>query len=443
MSEGKKTIGIEKKAMSRIGVSERQNWYSIAFIWIGIMVCVPALMVGSILASAMSFREVVIASIIGYAILAVIMSFMSMISSDLGLPAAMAATKGYGDRGASYVSSIIFFVGSLGWFGVQTAACAAAFSVIMGYVGVNFPFWLGAIIWGALMVSTAVTGFSVMKWLNYLTVPFLLIVCAYGAIYGIGEAGSDHLFAWEPGAMPLTVGISITVGTMAVGAVISGDYARYAKARGHAVAASFCGVLPSGIFMFAIGAIMAISIGDYDIVRVFAGLGLPILSMIVLIIATWTTNMGNAYTAGLAAMKITGLKDKYRPVVTMIVGAVGIAFAISGIANALISFISIISAITPALAGVIIADYWIIGKGKPENWYRVKGVNWIGIISWIIGSVVALFFSFFAPALDSIIVAIIAYTVLFKILGHTSMGGQGKLPVPGEEGDENEKEAAA
>ena len=433
-----KTFSVEKKAMSRIDASERQNWYSIAFIWIGIMVCVPALMVGSILASAMSFQNVVIAAVIGYAILGLIMSFMSMISSDLGLPAAMAATKGYGDLGASYVSSIIFFIGSLGWFGVQTAACAAAFSVIMGFVGVNFPFWLGAIIWGSLMVLTAVTGFTLMKWLNYLTVPFLLIVCAYGAIYGIGDAGSDTLFAWAPDAMPLTTAISITVGTMAVGAVISGDYARYAKGRGHAVAASFGGVLPSGVFMFSIGAIMAITVGEYDIVMVFAGLGLPVLSMIVLIIATWTTNMGNAYVAGLAAMKITGLPDKHRPVVTLVVGGLGIAFAISGIANALISFISIISAITPALAGVIIADYWIIGKGKPENWYRVKGVNWVGIISWVVGSVIALFFSFFAPALDSIIVAIVVYTILFKICGHTVMGGQGKLPLPGEE-----EEAAA
>ncbi|MCK9217773.1 MAG: hypothetical protein M0P77_07650, partial [Firmicutes bacterium] len=66
----------------------------------------------------------------------------------------------------------------------------------------------------------------------------------------------------------------------------------------------------------------------------------------------------------------------------------------------------------PPIAGIMIADYWIIGKGKPENWYPVKGINWIGILSWAAGSIVALFFSFFSPALDGIIVCLISYLIL-------------------------------
>jgi len=185
--------------------------------------------------------------------------------------------------------------------------------------------------------------------------------------------------------------------------------------------------------MLSIGGIMAINVQNTDIVAIFAGLGFPVLSMIVLIIATWTTNMGNAYTAGLAVMKVTGLRDELRPMVTLITGGFGIALAISGLANALISFISVISAVTPSVAGVMIADYWIIGKGDPSKWYRVKGFNWIGVISWVLGSIVALFFSFFSTALDSILVAMVSYLILFALFGKTSLAGQGRLPLPGEE----------
>ena len=49
----------------------------------------------------------------------------------------------------------------------------------------------------------------------------------------------------------------------------------------------------------------------------FAGLGLPVLAMLVLILATWTTNTGNAYMSGLAVCKMFSIKDKDRPKVTM------------------------------------------------------------------------------------------------------------------------------
>jgi cytosine permease len=432
----KKSLGIERKAMSRIPESERQNWYSIAFIWIGIMICVPALMVSGALAGSMTFNNVVLASFIGYGVVTIIMCLMSSISSDLGIPAAMAVSKGFGDRGSSYVTSIIFFIGCIGWFAYQTSACAAAFSMGMSLVGIpNFPIWLGTVIWGTLMVASSVTGFKWIKWINYITVPFLVIVCAYGGWYGLNQVGGfdvimNHVPTTET---PLTEAISVCIGMMAVGAVISGDYSRYSKNRIHTVAASVGGVLPVAVFLFAIGAIMAISVQESDIVMIFAGLGFPVFSMIVLIISTWTTNTGNAYMAGLAAMKITGLKDELRPKVTLIVGAISIVVSASGLASAIISFVSFISAITPSVAGVVIADYWIIGKGKPENWHRVKGFNWIGIISWLIGSIVAVFFSFFSPGLDSIITSIIAYLILYAILGKTSLVGQGRMPLPGEE----------
>ena len=430
-----KSLGIERIAMSRVPEEKRQNWYSIAFIWIGIMIAVPALMVAGAFAGTMTFQNIVLATFIGYGVIAVTMSLISIISSDLGIPATMAASKGFGDSGSNYIISIIFIIGCIGWFAVQTAACAAAFSMLMSFVGIeNFPIWAGAVIWGTVMLITSVTGFSYLKWINYITVPFLVFVCAYGAYYAVSHTGFDAVLAHSPQEqMPLTAAISICIGMMAVGAVVSGDYSRYSKNRKHTIAASVGGILPVAIFMYAIGAIMAICVQESDIVMIFAGLGFPVFGMLVLIIATWTTNTGNAYIAGLAAMKISGLRDELRPRVTFIVGILGIVLALTGIADALISFISIISAVTPSVAGVMIADYWIIGKGKPENWYRVKGFNWIGIIAWIIGSIIALFFSFFSPGLDSIITATIAYLILFAIFGKTSLAGQGRMPLPDEE----------
>ena len=38
---------VEKKALSRVPKEQRQSWYSIAFIWIGTMICIPMLMLAA------------------------------------------------------------------------------------------------------------------------------------------------------------------------------------------------------------------------------------------------------------------------------------------------------------------------------------------------------------------------------------------------------------
>lgn len=420
-----KSTNIERKALSRVEAHERQSWTSIAFIWIGTMICIPMLMVGGIFSTAMTLGNIALAAFLGFAICCIIMVLTGMQGTDLGLPCTMCATKAFGDRGASLLMSVVIFIAQLGWFGVQTATCATAFNTLLQYWGVAFPFWISCVIWGAVMLVTAVYGFKFMKILNYIAVPALLIMCGYGAIFAINMAGFDNLSSYVPAAtMPLSMGISIVIGLFAVGTVINADYSRYAKKRGDTVKATVIGVLPAAVIMILIGAVMALAAGNYDITAVFASLGLPVVSMLVLILATWTTNTGNAYTAGLAAMKIFSFKDERRPLVTLVCGGIGTLVAIAGLASVLESFISILSSLVPPIAGVMIADYWIIGRGKPENWHPVRGFNWNGIVSWAAGATVSLFFSFFSPALDGIAVCCVVYLILNALFGKTAMAGQ-------------------
>ena len=350
--------------------------------------------------------------------------------TDLGLPCTMCATKAFGDRGSSLLMSVVILVAQFGWFGVQTATCATAFNTLLQYWNVSMPFWLSCIIWGGVMLFTAVYGFKFMKMLNYIAVPALVALCLYGMFYAINTKGFSTLTSYVPeNTMPMSSAISIVIGLFAVGTVINADYSRYAKSRMDTAKATVLGVLPAAVLMIFIGAVMALAAGNYDITAVFASLGMPIISMLVLILATWTTNTGNAYTAGLAAMKVFNFKDELRPKVTLVCGVIGTIVAIAGLATVLESFITVLSSLVPPIAGIMIADYWIIGKGKPENWYPVKGINWIGILSWAAGSVVALFFSFFSPALDGIIVCLISYLILNSVLSKTVLAGEGKVNI--------------
>ncbi len=438
MAKNSKILSVEKKALGRVKESEKQSWWSIAFIWIGILICIPSLMIGGSLAEGLSIGQVVLTTVIAYSLIGALMTLTGIIGGDLGLPSAMCAAKAFGDSGSSYIISVISFISSIGWFGVQTATCAAAFSTMMEIFNIDFPQWAGCILWGAIMLATSVTGYTFMKVLNYVAVPFLVITCIYGAVRGINIMGMSDLMAYTPSeSMTMTSGVSICIGGMAASVVISSDYSRYSKSRADTLKASFFGVLPAGVIMVSIGGIMGVTTGESDITQMFVNIGFPVISMLILVLATWTTNTGNAYVAGMACMKIGNFREELRPRVTLIAGAIGIVMALTGLANSLTAFLNILSAIMPPVAGVMIADYYIFGKAKPENWYRVKGVNWIGILSWGVGAVAGLFFSFFSSGFDSILAATIAYIILNALLGKTSLAGQGRLPLPGEEEEGN------
>lgn len=423
------------KGISQIAENERRSWTSVAFIWAGTMVCIPMLMVGGMFAGALTVPSILIVTVAGFAVCCLMMILAGIIGSDLGLNATMTSTRAFGMTGANFSMALVIFIAETGWFAVQTATCAVAFNTLMELVGIAFPFWLSCTIWGVVMFITAVYGVNWMSILNYIAFPLLLVLCIYGAGRSVNVVGWDQITSTvTENTMAIPAAVSTVIGLFALGATCNADYTRFCKSRGDVVKATVIGVLPAAVIMIMVGAVMALGTGNYDITSMFAGLGLPVVSMIVLVLATWTTNTGNAYMSGLAVCKMFSIKDKHRPIATFAVGVLGIIMAIMGLADALNTYISIIGGVVPPIMGIIIADYWVICKGRKEEWAPVKGVNWIGIIAWIFGGGFGLIetmgiVTVFSAALDGVIIAFVAYIVLYKALGNTKLAGQGRLTI--------------
>ena len=93
------------------------------------------------------------------------------------------------------------------------------------------------------------------------------------------------------------------------------------------------------------------------------------------------------------------------------------------------------SGLIPPLAGVLIAAYWIVGKGKKENFKMRPGFSAPGVISFLVGAVLAcitggtfanfpglvaalpfLNTPFFVGPVNGIIVSLVLYVLLSKII---------------------------
>ena len=229
--------------LSPISAAEKRKWWSIAFIWVGSMICIPMLMVGGIFGSVLTMGSIFWATLIGFAVCCVLMIFGGIIGSDTGLNATMTSTRAFGMTGANFTMALVIFICEAGWFAVQTATCALAFNTLMAVLGVsNFPFWLSCVIWGVVMFITAVYGVKWMAVLNYIAVPLLVILCAYGGIHSINIAGWGTIKSAVPAnLMTMPAAISTVIGLFALGATCNADYTRYCKTRGDVVKAIAAG----------------------------------------------------------------------------------------------------------------------------------------------------------------------------------------------------------
>lgn len=400
---------------------QRQGWVSLAMIWIGAMICVPCLMVGGYLGMGFTLGGVITCILIGYTIVCTYMCFMGMQSCDTGLPTVSMASGPLGTKGAQYIISTLLAIACVGWFGIQSAVCGASFSAMIGSMtGFMIPAWLSSLVWGALMLVTAMYGYKALKYLNYIAVPALVLVLIYGLYAAITKNNGIAVVSSYTPAAPMTLvqGVSLAVATFALGGVISGDYSRYAKNRGDVIKSSVLGVIPAGLGMMVIGAVLTIVTGQYDISAVLAAVGVPAFGLVALVLATWTTNVTNAYSGGIAFSSLLGVGEKGFKVTTGVAGAIGTILAAVGIMNQFQGFLNILTAFIPPVAGVIMADYWIIGKGKKENFKITEGFNWIGIIAFAIGAAVAYCTGsvpsmiFFVGPINGIVVSMVLYIVL-------------------------------
>lgn len=297
----------ERSSGFEIKPEQRQSWGSIALVWAGGMICVPCLMVGGVLSgNGLSIMQIIASIFIGYGLICAYMIFIGMAACDTGIPVAVMAEGALGKQGARYIISLLLAFACIGWFGIQSATCGQAFATMvanmLGKDASSLAIAISSIVWGIIMLVTACAGFKGLKWLNYIAVPLLVIVCVYGVIAGLmGNDGFSKIAAYDPEkSAGMIFGISMVVASFALGGVISGDYCRFAKSRADVIKSSIVGVIPAGLFMLLTGALLSLVTGQYDISTILVSIGLPLVGLFALVAATWTTNVTNAYSGGLA-----------------------------------------------------------------------------------------------------------------------------------------------
>jgi len=404
--------------------AEAVSGFQIGVVLIGISITLPLMYSAGELAQGIGLRRGIIAGLVG----ALILSLMSIPAAIVGvrtrLSSYMIIEHTFGYAGAKFVN-FWFGVFLLGWYAVTAELFGRTLFLAAGELTtLAMPEWAFTVMSSAIVTVTTIYGFKAIDRLALVAVPFLLLALIVVVILSLQRSGfADLLQLDNAGSINMPTAISAVIGAAIVGVVLTPDLTRYARNVRDCITASFLGQGVGMSVVYVCGMIPVLVWGELEPMSYMFLMGFGVIALLVLVFATWTTNVINLYSAALAA-RASIPAGRYRGVV-VITGIVGTVAALAGIADNLIDFLVVMGLLVPPIAGVYLADFFYFKRtdfsterlvGRPA--IRVNAVA-IGLGTGVLST-----WMFYTErsltslgALDSLLISIVAYIALQKISG--------------------------
>lgn len=275
-----------------------------------------------------------------------------------------------------------------------------------------------------LMGIFALIGINAITILGYIAIPSIIFLSLATAIKSVGVVGAFSVITEFIPSDPMSIagGITVVIGTWILStATCIADIMRYAKNVKQAALSALVGLVGGNSLLVICGAISSIAVGDSDLTSVLLTLGLVIPSVILMTTNIFTTNASNIYSTSLNLSNAFHLDRRILISIILVISAL-LTLTRPYQIDSLFTFLNLLGVIVPPLAGIILADFYIVHKGHYEALDSAKLKDWTLApwLTWAIAYGVVYLLeraAFGLPALNGIIIAVILYPILNKIFG--------------------------
>ncbi|GGB48094.1 permease [Virgibacillus dakarensis] len=408
------------EAIDPVPAKQRGHWIGPFSVNAGLEFTIPVLTTGAILTANFSMWKTFWILITALVITWVGNALNGYMGAKTGRSSTVIARSSFGSMQARIVIGINIMIVCLFWWALQTHVAGDAIAAIFGITKESDPMlWvLIVILAGITFAVPSILGYESMKWTDYIAVPAGLLLVIAGIYLALENNGWSEIVSWNPTPTMTVVGaISLVISVNISQWVSSADYTRYAKPIVKDNMIIPLGVVGIGFPLFLVGGVMAIGGGEADIVAVMLNLNFPLWGFLILYLATWTSQLVNNYSMGLALANMFNINSgKGRAILTLLGTIVGLLLAMTNIMTQFENFLYVIGLTTPPVAAIMMADYFIIRKQTFED---VKGWNWVATVAMVVGFALGYLtqyvYPFGMPLLQSFVVSGIIYFIGMKI----------------------------
>ncbi len=329
----------------------------------------------------------------------------AMLGMKTGHPLYVVGSSTFGTSGGYLMPGLLMGLLQVGWFCVATFFAA---KFVLTGLGLNstpksIPFIVACLLWGYGMAYVGVKGIGyvakVATYLNFIPLIMILIVF-FKTFDGIAqyEAPVQNPYVAFTLIMQIVIGFFATAG--AAGADFGINSRNESDVKwGGLVGIALAALVAGGLPLLSIAGAKALNPGlmslNYDAVIPSMGGALAAVMFFLFAIASIPPTCFCAFIASNSfSTMIPGIP---RMTSTMAAVTVAIVLAITGAAENLVGFFSIVGASFGPICGAMAADYLLSGR----KWSGPReGINWAGYIAWALGFFVGVMP--FIPAFEGI-----------------------------------------
>lgn len=272
------------------------------------------------------------------------------------------------------------------------------------------------------MIVTAIYGFSAIDRLSRVVVPLMLILLIMGCYQVFRDYTGESFLAFAPKSnaeiRSVGIGVSAVVGAFMVGVCIAPDMTRFSKRPADSVVAALCSYGTCSPLVLVVAGLPVMLSESKDLVSAYQSIGLGLPALIILVLATWTTNVNNLYSTSLGLSQVFPRVNG--SIITLVSGAVGTAVGLAGIMEYFVGFLLVLGALIPPVAGIYLVDFFWTKRRHYclLNLQRAPDFRLLTFLAWMSGASVGLLSTYGdlsptgIPALDSLLCAGVVYVMV-------------------------------
>jgi len=409
----------------------QRTWstYNFAALWISMAHCIPTYMLSAgLMAAGMSWSQALFTVGVGNTIVLIPILLNSHPGTRYGIPFPVFARAAYGTIGSN-LPALMRAIVACGWFGIQAwiggEAVNTFFASIVpgwqgllgsGFGGHSTTEWLSFLIFWSLNVAIVYRGMDLLRNVENWAAPFVLVMTALLLAWAVTEANGFGPLLSQPGKysslqefLPVFVpSLTAMIGFWATLSLNMPDFTRFGRSQREQIVGQVV-ALPTTMFVFAAMGVLITSATTiiyheviWDPIKLIGRFSNPLViavSMFTAVVATLAVNIAANVVSpanDFANAFPRVIKFKTGGLITGILGILIQPWRLladpSGyIYNWLLGY----SGGLGSIAGVLIADYWIVRKKQLslEDLYLPDGRygrwNAAGILATVIGCALA------------------------------------------------------
>jgi nucleobase:cation symporter-1, NCS1 family len=338
----------------------------------------------------LSFRQALLAILIGALAGSVLLGLAAAIGADARVPGMVLLRAPLGRRG-SYAPTVLNVAQNLGWSTFELIIISTAAAALSERVFGFEARWLWALLFGAVALVLGLMGpvGFVRRYVRKFALWAVLASIAYLTWWAIDKADLHALWQTKgTGGLSLGQGVDLVIASVVSWTPLAADYTRFARDRRSAFAGAGIGYFVPTLWGFSLGAVLVLARDLSDPAQiptaVASGSVLAVVALLMLTVDESDEAFADVYSTAVSLQNF--LPRASLRLLIVVVAATATAGAIAINLSNYLTFLFLLGSVFVPLFGVLLADWLVRGAHYSEaDVFQAPVVRWPQLAAWATG----------------------------------------------------------